>query len=86
LRAVVETDITQANMKHWLELDEDDPGFQLLTQEEIAAVIIFYLFSSALPKLLNIQFICFPLSFILCVETILCIIHIDYGLIRMTPN
>jgi hypothetical protein len=48
----------------WLQLDEGDPGFQLLTQEEFAAVLIFiYLFSSALPVLLNFPFICF-LSFL----------------------
>jgi hypothetical protein len=36
------------------------PGFQLVTQEEIATAIFFiYLFSSALPILLNFQFICF---------------------------
>jgi hypothetical protein len=28
----------------WLQLDEGDPGFQLLTEEEIAAVIFFYIF------------------------------------------
>jgi hypothetical protein len=43
----------------WLELDEGDPRFQLLTEEEIAAVIFFYLFSSALPILLNLPLICF---------------------------
>jgi hypothetical protein len=39
LRAVGETETTQGNIQHWLELDEGDPGFQLLTEEEIAAVI-----------------------------------------------
>jgi hypothetical protein len=39
-------------------MDEGDPGFQLLTEEEIAAVIFVYLFSSALPILLNFTFIC----------------------------
>jgi hypothetical protein len=36
-----------------LELDEGDPGFQLLREEEISAVIFFYLLLSALPILLN---------------------------------
>jgi uncharacterized protein YehS (DUF1456 family) len=40
LRAVRETEITQENVRDWLELD-GDPGFQLLTEEEIAAVIYF---------------------------------------------
>jgi uncharacterized protein YehS (DUF1456 family) len=30
LRAAGETETTQENIQHWLELDED-PGFQLLT-------------------------------------------------------
>jgi hypothetical protein len=33
----------QENIQVWLELD-GDPGFKLLTEEEIAAVIFFYLF------------------------------------------
>jgi hypothetical protein len=49
LRAAGETEITQENIQDWFELDEGDPGFQLLTEEEIAVVIYFYLFSSALP-------------------------------------
>jgi hypothetical protein len=38
-------------IQDWLQLDEGEPGFQLLTEEEIAAVIFSYLFSSALPIL-----------------------------------
>jgi hypothetical protein len=48
LRAAGETETTQENIQDWLELDEGDPVFQLLTEEEIAAVIFFNLFSSAL--------------------------------------
>jgi hypothetical protein len=44
-----ETESAQECIQEWLELDEGDPGFQPLTQEEIAALIFFYLFSSALP-------------------------------------
>jgi hypothetical protein len=40
LRAAGETETTQANIQDWIELDEGDPGFQLLTEEEIAAHII----------------------------------------------
>jgi hypothetical protein len=47
LRAAGETETTKENIQDWLELDEGDLGFQLLTEEEIAEVIIFYLFSSA---------------------------------------
>jgi hypothetical protein len=42
LRAAGETGTTQENTQVWLELDEGDPGFQLLTEEEIAAVIFLY--------------------------------------------
>jgi hypothetical protein len=40
LRAAGETETTQENTQNWLELDEGDPGFQLLTQEN-AAVAYF---------------------------------------------
>jgi hypothetical protein len=48
-------------MQDWLELDEGDPGFQLLTEEEITPG---FFSSSPLPVLLNFPFICF-LSFFL---------------------
>jgi hypothetical protein len=61
LRAAGETETAQENIQNWLQLDEGGPGFQLLTEEETAAVIyiFFYLFSSALPILLNFPFIWF---------------------------
>jgi hypothetical protein len=40
LRAAGETETTQENIQDWIELDEGDPGFQLLTEEEIAADVI----------------------------------------------
>jgi hypothetical protein len=43
-RAAGETETTQENIQDWLELDEGDPGFQLLTDEEIAAVTFFIYF------------------------------------------
>jgi hypothetical protein len=55
LRAAGETETTQ----DWLQLDEGDPGFQLLTEEEIAAVIFIYLFSSELPTSITFPFTCF---------------------------
>jgi hypothetical protein len=44
LRAAGETETTQENIQDWLELDDGDPGFQLLTEEEIAAVLIYIYF------------------------------------------
>jgi hypothetical protein len=57
LRTAGETETTQENIQDRLELDGGDPGFQLLTEGEIAAVIYFYLFSSALSILLHFPFI-----------------------------
>jgi hypothetical protein len=37
LRAAGESEAMQENIQNWLELDEGDPEFQLLTEEEIAA-------------------------------------------------
>jgi hypothetical protein len=44
LRAAGESETTQEYIQDWLQLDEGEPGFQLLTEEEIAAVILFLLF------------------------------------------
>jgi hypothetical protein len=57
LRTVGETETTQENIQDWLELDEGDPRFQLLAEEEIAEVIFFFYFSLALPILLNFPYI-----------------------------
>jgi hypothetical protein len=35
LRAAGETETAQRNIQDWLQLAEGDPGFQLLTEEEI---------------------------------------------------
>jgi hypothetical protein len=59
LRAAGETETAQANIQDWLQLDEGDPGFQLLAEEEIAAVI--FLFIGTI--LLNFPFVCFLSSF-----------------------
>jgi hypothetical protein len=42
LRAAGETETTQENVQDWLEQDVGDPGFRLLTEEKIAAVIFIY--------------------------------------------
>jgi hypothetical protein len=44
LRAAEETETSQENVQDWLQLDEGDPEFRLLTEEEIAAVIFFIYF------------------------------------------
>jgi hypothetical protein len=46
LRAAGETETTQENIQDWLQLDEGDPGFQFLTEQEIAAVIYLFIFIS----------------------------------------
>jgi hypothetical protein len=74
LRAAGETETAQ----DWLELDEGDPGFQLLKDEEIASDI-FYLFLSTLP-ILNFRFICF-LSFCLLGLSFASLIRISEGLL-----
>jgi hypothetical protein len=80
LRAAGETETMQENIQNWLELDEGDAGFQLMTEEKIAAVI-FFLFSSALHILLNFPFICLVTFFY---RTLFCFINPDYYLIQMT--
>jgi hypothetical protein len=47
LRAAGETETTQENIQDWLQLDEGNPGFQLLTEEEISAMILFIFISTA---------------------------------------
>jgi hypothetical protein len=59
LRAAGETVTTQENIQDWLHLDEGDPGFRLLMEEEIITVIYIYLFSSKIPTLLNFIYIFF---------------------------
>jgi hypothetical protein len=44
LKAAGETETTQEHIQDWFELDEGDPGYQLLTEEEIVAVIFFISF------------------------------------------
>jgi hypothetical protein len=46
LRVVGETEPTQGNIRDWFQLDEGDRGVQLLTEEEIAAVIFVFIFIS----------------------------------------
>jgi hypothetical protein len=41
-----ETETTQENIQDWLQLDEWDSEFQLLTEEEIASMIFLFIFIS----------------------------------------
>jgi hypothetical protein len=65
LRTAGETETMQENIQYQLQLDEGDLEFQLQTEEGTVAVIFSYLFSSALPILLNFPFICFLSFFVL---------------------
>jgi hypothetical protein len=78
LKAAGETETTQENIKDWLELVEGNPAFQLLIEEEICAVIFFYLISSALCILLKF------LSYFLSFRAIFSYINPDYRLLRLT--
>jgi hypothetical protein len=44
LRAAGETETSQGNIQDWLQLDEGDPGFQLLAEEETSAIKMFIYF------------------------------------------
>jgi hypothetical protein len=87
LKADGETETTQENIQDWLQLDEGDPGFQLLTEEQIAAVIFFNLLSSALNILLHFPFVCFISFLFWSFRAIFCFFNPVYRLIWMTfPN
>jgi hypothetical protein len=44
VKAAGETEITQENIQDWLELDEGNPGFHILTEEEIPTVIFLFIY------------------------------------------
>jgi hypothetical protein len=82
LRAAGETETTQENTRDWIELDEEDLGFQLLTEEQIAAVIFFiYFYQHYLYYYIFYLFLFLVFSLWLT----FCLINPDYRLIRMTP-
>jgi hypothetical protein len=76
LRAAGETETTQQNIQDWLQLDERDPGFQLLAEEEIAAVI--YIFCIFISLTYIIKFFIYSLIFFLSFRAIFCFINPDY--------
>jgi PHP family Zn ribbon phosphoesterase len=47
------TETTQENTQDWLEQDEGDPGFQLLAEEEIAAIIFFIIILSSITYIIK---------------------------------
>jgi hypothetical protein len=61
LKAAGESETMQENIQDWLQLDEGDAGVLLLIDEKTAAVIWFYLFSSAQSILLNFPYISIPI-------------------------
>jgi hypothetical protein len=65
LRAAGEAETTKENIQDWLQLDEGDPGFQVLTEEEIAAVTFLFIFISTtyIIKISIYMFCTFLLSF-----------------------
>jgi hypothetical protein len=65
LRAAGETETTQENNQDWLQLD-GDPGFQLLTEEETAAVIFFFVSTTYITKFLQL----FDFYFFFCFRAI----------------
>jgi hypothetical protein len=38
-----ETETMQENIQNWLQLDERDPGLQLLTEEEIISFLFIFI-------------------------------------------
>jgi hypothetical protein len=62
LRAAGETETTQGNIQDWLQLEDGDLGFRLLTDEEISVVRFLNLFPSVLPTLLHFPRISFYVS------------------------
>jgi uncharacterized membrane protein YjjP (DUF1212 family) len=63
LRATGEPETTQANIQNWLELSEGHPGFQLLTEEEMAAVICSIFIFISTTSIITFSISCF-LSFL----------------------
>jgi hypothetical protein len=81
LRAAGETETTQEYIQDWPDLDEGGAGFQLLTEEEIAAVIFLYIVIST-TYINKFSIYLFPNFFVFSVY--FSFINSDYSLIRMT--
>jgi hypothetical protein len=87
LRAAGQTGTAQENIQDWLELDEGDPGFQLLVflyfLNKCSIAIFFHLFSSALLVSL-FPFIFFLSFYFLSFGAIFFFMEPDYPLFWMT--
>jgi hypothetical protein len=81
LRSDGETETTQENIQDWLELDEGELGFQLLTEKEIAAPIFLFMF---ITTSYIIKFSIYLFSKFLSHRAIFCFINPDYHLTRTT--
>jgi hypothetical protein len=68
LKAAGETETTQENIQDWLQLGEKGPGFQLLIEGEIAAVIfsIFLIGTTYIIKLSIYLVLIFYFFFFFC--------------------
>jgi hypothetical protein len=75
-----ETETMQENIQDWLELDEGDPGFQFMTEKEIAAVIFLFIFRSTTYTIKFTLYLC-PKFFAFWVP--FGFTNLDYCLIRM---
>jgi hypothetical protein len=75
LRAAGETETAQENIQDWLKLDERDPGFQLLTEEGIAAVINFIFTSTT--YIIKFSIYLFSCLFFWSFRVIFCFINPD---------
>jgi hypothetical protein len=73
-----ETEIAQGNVQDRLKFDKEVPGFQLLTQEEIAAVIFFIFISTTYITKISVCFL-----ILLPFRAIFCFMNADCPLILM---
>jgi hypothetical protein len=83
MSAAGETETMQDNIQDWLELDEEDHGFQLLTQEETGAVIFLLNFIST-TYIIKFSIYLFSRYFCLLGLPIFFFINLDYHLIQLT--
>jgi hypothetical protein len=64
LRAAGETETTQENIQDWLELDEGDTGFQLLTGGNCCSDIFLFIFISTTYTIKLSVYLCSKLFFV----------------------
>jgi hypothetical protein len=84
LRAAGETATTRENIQDWPELDEGDPGFQLVTEEQIAAVIFFLFIFISTTCNIKFSIYLFSVSFFFSFRATFCFTNPQYRISRMT--